>query len=194
MLISAPDPDPASSDATALSLPGWRRTSRKPTVGTRANGGRGRKPTRSRRPGGACRLATEPVEDHIRRYRRTCRPFRVSSDFRGDPDGSVGRPGIRGRCRSGCCAAAPRCFVAARSGTGRRGDRGGYRDRPSMAWSVHWPPARLTHVYHGGPTIEDLVREELRVLLKGWLEDNLPQLVERLVRAEIEKLVGRSVP
>ncbi len=54
--------------------------------------------------------------------------------------------------------------------------------------------SRTTHVYRGGPTIEDLVREELRVLLKGWLEDNLPQLVERLVRAEIEKLVGRVDP
>jgi uncharacterized protein len=54
--------------------------------------------------------------------------------------------------------------------------------------------SRTAQVYRGGPTIEDLVREELRVLLKGWLEGNLPQLVERLVRAEIEKLVGRTVP
>jgi uncharacterized protein len=54
--------------------------------------------------------------------------------------------------------------------------------------------SRTSQVYRGGPTIEDLVREELRVLLKGWLEDNLPQIVERLVRAEIEKLVGRAAP
>jgi uncharacterized protein len=54
--------------------------------------------------------------------------------------------------------------------------------------------SKATQVYRGGPTIEDLVREELRMLLKGWLEDNLPQLVERLVRAEIERLVGRAVP
>jgi cell pole-organizing protein PopZ len=53
---------------------------------------------------------------------------------------------------------------------------------------------KATQVFRGGPTIEDLVREELRMLLKGWLEDNLPQLVERLVRAEIERLVGRAVP
>jgi cell pole-organizing protein PopZ len=53
---------------------------------------------------------------------------------------------------------------------------------------------KATQVFRGGPTIEDLVREELRSLLKGWLEDNLPQLVERLVRAEIERLVGRAVP
>ena len=45
----------------------------------------------------------------------------------------------------------------------------------------------------GGPTIEDLVREELRPLLKLWLDTNLPPLVERLVRVEIERLVGRSL-
>ncbi|MDR3535626.1 MAG: DUF2497 domain-containing protein [Acetobacteraceae bacterium] len=53
---------------------------------------------------------------------------------------------------------------------------------------------RLTRVYGGGPTIEDLVREELRPLLKHWLDANLPDLVERLVRAEIERVVRRAVP
>jgi uncharacterized protein len=37
-------------------------------------------------------------------------------------------------------------------------------------------------------TLEDLVREMLRPLLKNWLDDNLPGLVERLVRAEIERV------
>jgi cell pole-organizing protein PopZ len=37
-------------------------------------------------------------------------------------------------------------------------------------------------------TLEDLVREMLRPLLKAWLDDNLPLLVERLVRAEIERV------
>ena len=37
-------------------------------------------------------------------------------------------------------------------------------------------------------TLEDLVREMLRPMLKGWLDDNLPGLVERLVRAEIERV------
>jgi cell pole-organizing protein PopZ len=48
-------------------------------------------------------------------------------------------------------------------------------------------------VHRGGPTIEDLVREELRPLLKQWLDANLPTLVERQVRAEIERVVGRAV-
>jgi hypothetical protein len=42
-------------------------------------------------------------------------------------------------------------------------------------------------------TLEDLVREMLRPMLKVWLDDNLPGLVERLVRAEIERVSrGRS--
>ncbi len=37
-------------------------------------------------------------------------------------------------------------------------------------------------------TIEDLIQEMLRPMLKGWLDDNLPGIVERLVRAEIERV------
>lgn len=53
---------------------------------------------------------------------------------------------------------------------------------------------RGTLVRSGGPSIEDLVREELRPMLKAWLDTHLPPLVERLVRAEIERVVGRVVP
>jgi cell pole-organizing protein PopZ len=53
---------------------------------------------------------------------------------------------------------------------------------------------RSAQVRGGGPTIEDLVREEIRSLLKEWLDTHLPIMVERLVRAEIERVVGRSVP
>lgn len=37
-------------------------------------------------------------------------------------------------------------------------------------------------------TVDELVREMLRPMLKAWLDDNLPSLVERLVRAEIERV------
>jgi uncharacterized protein len=36
--------------------------------------------------------------------------------------------------------------------------------------------------------MEDIVRKMLRPMLKTWLDDNLPILVERLVRAEIERV------
>ena len=53
---------------------------------------------------------------------------------------------------------------------------------------------RTAPVYRGGPSIEDVVRDELRPLLKTWLDQHLPPLVERLVRAEIERVVGRATP
>jgi cell pole-organizing protein PopZ len=37
-------------------------------------------------------------------------------------------------------------------------------------------------------TLEDLVQDMLRPMLKGWLDENLPPLVERLVRQEIERI------
>ena len=37
-------------------------------------------------------------------------------------------------------------------------------------------------------SLEDVVRDTLRPMLKAWLDDNLPQLVERLVREEIERI------
>ncbi len=53
---------------------------------------------------------------------------------------------------------------------------------------------RGSQVYRGGPTIEDLVREEIRPLLKAWLDQHLPPMVERLVRQEIERVTGRATP
>ena len=49
---------------------------------------------------------------------------------------------------------------------------------------------RTAQVNRGGVTIEDLVREEVRPLLKSWLDQHLPPLVERMVRQEIERLTG----
>ena len=41
----------------------------------------------------------------------------------------------------------------------------------------------------GQRTIEDMVREMLRPLLKEWLDSNLPHLVERVVQEEVSRLV-----
>ena len=35
---------------------------------------------------------------------------------------------------------------------------------------------------------ENMTREILRPMLKAWLDENLPSLVERLVRAEIQRV------
>ena len=37
-------------------------------------------------------------------------------------------------------------------------------------------------------TLEDLVAEMLKPMLKEWLDDNLPSLVERLVQEEIQRV------
>lgn len=49
---------------------------------------------------------------------------------------------------------------------------------------------QLAHTILGqqSRTLEDLVQEMLRPMLRNWLDDNLPVLVERLVREEIERV------
>jgi cell pole-organizing protein PopZ len=37
-------------------------------------------------------------------------------------------------------------------------------------------------------TLEDIVKEMMRPMLREWLEQNLPSVVERVVRAEIERV------
>ncbi len=37
-------------------------------------------------------------------------------------------------------------------------------------------------------TLDDIVLELLKPMIKGWLDDHLPTIVERLVRAEIERV------
>jgi hypothetical protein len=43
----------------------------------------------------------------------------------------------------------------------------------------------------GGRTLEDIVKEMLRPMLKEWLDKNLPPLVERYVEREIVRLTRR---
>lgn len=44
----------------------------------------------------------------------------------------------------------------------------------------------------GDRSVEDMTRDLLRSMLKQWLDDNLPSLVERLVREEIERVARRG--
>lgn len=41
-------------------------------------------------------------------------------------------------------------------------------------------------------TLEDLVRELLKPILSEWLDQNLPYMIERIVKKEIERMVNRS--
>ena len=40
----------------------------------------------------------------------------------------------------------------------------------------------------GNVTLEDMTRELLRPLLKTWLDQNLPGIIEKMVAKEIEKI------
>ena len=55
--------------------------------------------------------------------------------------------------------------------------------------------ALLTTGYQGsGNTLEDLVRELLRPMLKEWLDANLPEIAERMVAKEIARLARTKKP
>jgi cell pole-organizing protein PopZ len=52
---------------------------------------------------------------------------------------------------------------------------------------------RASAVTRDGPSIEDVVRAQVRPMLKDWLDAHLPVLVERLVRVEIERTLGKAL-
>ncbi len=52
--------------------------------------------------------------------------------------------------------------------------------------------AKKSAVGHDGITIEEIVRQELRPLLKEWLDKHLPVLIERLVQDELERVAKRA--
>jgi hypothetical protein len=44
----------------------------------------------------------------------------------------------------------------------------------------------------GERTLEDIVREVLHPILKTWVDENLPTMVERIVAQEIERMLSRG--
>ncbi len=49
-------------------------------------------------------------------------------------------------------------------------------------------PRGLIGLGNAGMTLEDIVRAEMRPILKAWLDEHLPPLVERLVQKEIRRI------
>ncbi len=54
------------------------------------------------------------------------------------------------------------------------------------------PGARPQIVRSGETSLEGLVREMLRPMLAQWLDENLPDMVERLVKAEISRIARKQ--
>ncbi len=53
-------------------------------------------------------------------------------------------------------------------------------------------PSHMTPIGNGARTLEDMVIELMRPLLKQWLDQNLPGTVDRLVQKEIERIARRA--
>ena len=54
------------------------------------------------------------------------------------------------------------------------------------------PGAPPQIVRSGETSLEGLVRDMLRPMLAEWLDRNLPEMVERLVKAEIARIAGKK--
>lgn len=67
-------------------------------------------------------------------------------------------------------------------------------DQASSAVTNAFGQLASTVLSNNARTLEDLVKDMLKPMLKTWLDDNLPTMVERLVRAEIERVArgGRN--
>jgi uncharacterized protein len=86
-------------------------------------------------------------------------------------------------------AVANEAMSATQSGGAHDEARGGLMSgATSAAVDSAFNALAQTVLVHNARTLEDLVREMLRPMLKVWLDDNLPGMVERLVRAEIERV------
>ncbi len=52
-------------------------------------------------------------------------------------------------------------------------------------------PTSFTPIGNGARTLEDMVLELLKPMLKGWLDENLTPIVERIVQKEVERIARR---
>jgi cell pole-organizing protein PopZ len=58
----------------------------------------------------------------------------------------------------------------------------------SVAVSAAFNSLAATVLSDNARTLEDIVKDMMRPMLKHWLDENLPGMVERIVRAEIERV------
>ncbi len=54
-------------------------------------------------------------------------------------------------------------------------------------------PGSGAQLWVGARTIEQVVEDLMRPMLKTWLDQNLPRLVERLVEKELARMARRAV-
>ena len=52
------------------------------------------------------------------------------------------------------------------------------------------PVERTSHM--AGITLEDIVRDLMRPMLRDWLDQNLPPLIEKMVAKELQRLARKA--
>lgn len=66
------------------------------------------------------------------------------------------------------------------------------RDNFAALAMLSQPGKQPQIVRQGETSLEGLVREMLRPMLAEWLDQNLPEMVEELVKAEIARIAGKK--
>ena len=61
-----------------------------------------------------------------------------------------------------------------------------------LSEALHQTPPEESVADDSGRTVEQFVEDMIRPLLKEWLDQNLPPIVERLVQKEIQKIARRA--
>jgi len=67
------------------------------------------------------------------------------------------------------------------------------RQAEDAAFGAFSELARKTAVEYGGITLEEIVRSELKPMLRDWLDRHLPSMIERLVQEELERVSKRVI-
>ena len=139
------------------------------------------------RASGAQAAAAGSGADNADRLRQGLRRARS-----GEPSEAVAAPGRK--CADGRLAPAAGGRSRARRRSPRRGD-----EAPLLSAEANEAAALSFGALSAGlearsaELADSMVRDMLRPMLKQWLDENLPAIVERLVRAEIERVArGRK--
>ena len=86
---------------------------------------------------------------------------------------------------------ATRIDVGSESPLLNEGTRASMRESLAALAALSGPGAAPQIVRSGETSLEGMVRDLLRPALAEWLDNNLPAMVEKLVAAEIARIVGK---
>jgi cell pole-organizing protein PopZ len=113
----------------------------------------------------------------------------------GDIEVSAREPEVDPDSDFGAAAEAPFAGFAASAFDDEAEEDDGLTSPPvaSLAASAFGQLSRTIAMPAEGRTLEDVVRELLRPLLKDWLDTHLPGIVETAVQAEVERISRRGV-